>query len=354
VIGARASEVEAWVAELLALAGLPAHHATTTAKAIVMADRWGIGSHGTFRLPWYLERLAQGGIRGDATMREVASRTALATFDGEAGMGHWQVWRAAERARDLALSHGVGLVAVGNSNHCGALGVYTLPIAEAGLVGLIFSNGPAAMPAIGGRHAILSTSPIAGTVATADVAALIDMSTSAVARGRIAQAAQRGEALQTSWAFDEHGQPTTDAGAALKGMLAPLGGDKGFALALLVEGLTGGMIGPALSLDVVDMFDLSMADRPQGISHLVVAIDPAVADVDGDRGSRMNALRARIEEEGGRLPGSRRLSAAREDGRVEIGRATINALGGWVRTHSAHISGSLEGWLATPSGDRDA
>ena len=325
MIDPRASQVEAWAAELLAHAGLAGDRAAISAKALVMADRWGIGSHGVFRLPWYLARLSRGGIRADASLLEVSSRPGLATFDGQAGMGHWQVWQAAERARDLATAQGVGMVAVGNSNHCGSLGVYTLPIAEAGLVGLVLTNGPAAMPPIGGHHAVVSTSPIAGTVATAEVSAFVDMSTSAVARGRIAQAAQRGDALEPSWAFDASGQPTTDATAALKGMLAPLGGAKGFALALLIEGLTGGMIGPALSVDVVDMFDLSMADRPQGISHLVLAIDPAAADVDGGRAIRMQELRTRIEIDGGRMPGG--------------GRARLCGAGSADRDSSGHRRG---------------
>ena len=109
---------------------------------------------------------------------------------------------------------------------------------------LVFSCGPAVLPPWGGTERLLSTSPIAAGFPTGPRPVIIDLALSTVARGKIAAYAQRGEPLPDGWALDADGNPTNDAQEALVGMLSPLGGAKGFALAYLVEALTGALIGP--------------------------------------------------------------------------------------------------------------
>jgi (2R)-3-sulfolactate dehydrogenase (NADP+) len=293
--------------DLLMATGVPVPAATRTAEALVLADVWGIGSHGLSRLPYYLERIAAGGCNPAAALRLVTDTGPLACYDGADGLGHWQVWRAAEQARDRCRISGVAVVAVGRSSHCGALGIYTLPLVEAGMVGLVFSNGPAVMPPWGGTAPVVSTSPIAAGVPCRPHPAIVDLATSAVARGRIQAHAQRGEPIPQGWAFTAAGEPTTDPVEAIAGMLAPLGGPKGFALAFLVEALTGGMVGPALSTEVSDMFTPSDVAVPQRISHLVLALDPARLDVEGNGGeARLDQLAATVRAAGGRVPGAAR------------------------------------------------
>ena len=207
-------------------------------------------------------------------MAEVTDTGPLVTYDGQAGLGHWQVEAAAETGIARASEHGVGVVAVGNSGHCGVLGIYTLPALAAGMVALVFSNGPAVMPPWGGHQPLLSTSPLAAGIPSRPEPAIVDLATSAVARGTIAQRASQGRPLDEGWAFDAAGAPTVDPKAALSGMLAPLGGAKGYALALLVEALTGGMVGPALASDVRDMYRPDQVAEPQRIAHLVITLDP--------------------------------------------------------------------------------
>jgi len=291
---------------LLMSAGVPSDPAARTAEALVLADVWGIASHGLMRLPYYLERLRAGGCNPAATLRPVTDTGPLACYDGEDGLGHWQVWQAASEAASRCQTAGVSVVAVGRSSHCGALGIYTLPIVEAGLVGLVYSNGPAVMPPWGGSAPVVSTSPIAAGIPCRPHPAIVDLATSAVARGRIQAHAKRGEPIPAGWAFTASGEPTTDPVEAIAGMLAPLGGAKGFALAFLVEALTGGMVGPALSTEVADMFTPSDAARPQRISHLVLALDPVRLDVDGKAGDRLDQLAAAVTAAGGRVPGAGR------------------------------------------------
>lgn len=294
------------VAGLLSAAGVKSAEAERTSWAIVLADCWGIPSHGLMRLPHYLRRLQAGGCRADAALMPVTDTGPLVCLDGQDGLGHWQLWRAAELAAQRCAQFGVAVVSVGRTSHAGALGIYTLPLVDAGYAGLVFGDGPAVMPPWTGHRAVVSTSPIAAGFPGRDQPAIVDLATSAVARGRIAQRAATGEPLQPGWAFDTAGAPTLDAAAALAGMLAPLGGAKGFALAFLVEALTGGIVGPQLSAEVVDMFAVEQSALPQRIAHLVIALDPARTSVDPAAGHRLETLYGLVRDAGGRVPGQRR------------------------------------------------
>ena len=292
--------------QLLQAAGVPAEQAETTARCIVASDRWGIGSHGLMRLPFYLSRLNAGGINPNAELKTVTDLPSLVVFDGNDGLGHWQLQKAAEIASERALVNGVAAVGVGRSNHCGALGIYVWPMINRGLVGIAFSTGPAVMPPWGGNKALLSTSPIAAGIPT-NPPTVVDLATSAVARGKIQAKAQAGADLEPGWAFTKDGAPTTDAKEALAGMLAPLGGVKGYAVAVLVESLTGMLIGPTLAKNIPDMFAASQDALPQQISHFIIAIDAAKLSVDGNNG-RTAEFTSEVTTAGGRLPGSNRVN----------------------------------------------
>jgi (2R)-3-sulfolactate dehydrogenase (NADP+) len=202
--------------------------------------------------------------------------------------------------------NGVAAVGVGRSNHCGALGIYVWPMINRGLVGIAFSTGPAVMPPWGGNQSLLSTSPIAAGIPT-NPPTIVDLATSAVARGKIQAKAQAGAELEPGWAFTKDGAPTTDAKEALAGMLAPLGGVKGYAIAVLVESLTGMLIGPTLAKNIPDMFAASQDAMPQQISHFVIAIDASKLSVDGNN-NRTNEFTQEVKAAGGRLPGANRVN----------------------------------------------
>jgi (2R)-3-sulfolactate dehydrogenase (NADP+) len=297
--------------ELLVRTGLDPAKARSTARVLVLAERWGIGSHGFLRLPIYLDRTDAGGFPADAELVTTLDTGPLLTLDGSGGMGHWQMSRATEEAVARARQYGISAVAVGNSGHCGALGVYAGDAAAAGVVALVFSCGPAVLPAWGAALPLLSTSPVAAGFPLEGGPVIVDMALSTVARGRIAAYAREGRPLPDGWALDSEGTPTNDAQAALTGLLAPLGGAKGFALAFMVEALTAGLVGPTLSADVPDFFCVELRDRPQSIAHLLIALDPTKLDSGGDPGAgarRLQDLAERTREMGGRVPGSRRIA----------------------------------------------
>lgn len=313
----RLGELRRFAAELLVAAGVPAERADRTARIIMVSEVWGNPSHGLLRLPYYLARLSAGGCRADAELITVTDTGAVVAYEGGAGLGHWQLWEAAGTARDRCRTSGVAMVTVADSSHCGALGAYVYPMVEAGQIGIAFSNGPAVMPPWGGAVPLLSTSPIAAGIPAEPTPIIIDMATTAVARGKIAAYAASGRELPEGWALDAGGSPTTDANAALRGMLAPLGGPKGYALALLVEALTGALTGPNLAVHVPDMFDPDDDPRPQGISHMVLAIAPDVF-ASGTVSQRFDALRTLVDEHGGRAPGATRIAPGDLDDDIDV------------------------------------
>ncbi|MEY3723091.1 MAG: hypothetical protein RLZZ35_961 [Actinomycetota bacterium] len=135
---------------LLEKVGVPERKAQSTARAIVISDVWGNASHGVMRLPFYLKRITMGGVNPEAELNVVSERGAITGLDGQDGLGHWQLWEAASIGVQKAKEFGISLVSVKNSSHCGALGVYLYPALDAGQIALIFTNGPAVMPAVGG------------------------------------------------------------------------------------------------------------------------------------------------------------------------------------------------------------
>jgi (2R)-3-sulfolactate dehydrogenase (NADP+) len=313
---------------LLEKAGVPERNAQSTARAIVISDVWGNASHGVMRLPFYLKRITMGGVNPEAELNVVSERGAIVGLDGQDGLGHWQLWEAASIGVQKAKEFGISLVSVKNSSHCGALGVYLYPALDAGQIALIFTNGPAVMPAVGGNAPLLSTSPIAAGI-PAKPPMIIDLSTSAVARGKIAAAAKSGGSIPEGWAVDKEGKTITDAKEALMGMLAPLGGAKGFALGLMVESLSAGISGGALSTEVPDMFNPDDDTKPQGISHTVITIDPS--DL-GDSASYddFNKLAGNIKKTGGRIPGVKRAHPEEvEDHEITVAEAVIKDLNDW-------------------------
>jgi len=306
---------------LLTTIGVRPDRAAATARALVLAEVWGLPSHGLMRLPVYLDRTIAGGHPADADLDVVTDTGALVVLDGGGGLGHWQLGEAVALGIERAHEHGVALVAVGDSGHCGALGVFAADAAEAGMAALVFSTGPAVLPPWGGDKRLLSTSPLAAGFPTKPRPVVVDLAMSTVARGKIATYAAQGDVLPDGWALDAFGEPTNDPDAALAGMLSPLGGAKGYALAFMVEALTAGLVGPARAQQVADFFDKQAAHRRQGIAHLTIIIDPTRTDGAGPAPGpedRLLDLAEAAQSAGGRAPGARRVSPAEVTDETEI------------------------------------
>ena len=291
-------------ADALNALDVPSADAALVADSLVDAELEGQVSHGLIRFPFVLGRLRRGLINPRPSMQLTSDRPAVAVLDADNCLGPVAGMRAVEAATERAMTVGAGVVAVRRSNHLGSLGFYLRRFTASGVIGLAFTNTPPAMPPPGGRTPYLGTNPIAAGFPTSGEPVIVDLATSQVARGRILKAAQVGEPIPEGWAVDAGGQPTTDPEAAIEGSLLPLGGHKGFALALLVEVLSGVLSGAAVGPEVGGTFVES--DRESNVGHCFVAIAPA-ALMPGFT-ERMDRLTADIRRLGGRVPGDRRHS----------------------------------------------
>jgi (2R)-3-sulfolactate dehydrogenase (NADP+) len=214
--------------------------------------------------------------------------------------------RAGLRAVEERLGEcGIVALPIAHSHHCGVAGHHVEHLARRGHVAMMFSNSPAAMAPAGGRVASFGTNPIAFAAPASGDPIVVDLSLSAIARGRVVVANQRGEAIPEGWALDSDGRPTTDSAAALAGTMVPLGGAKGSALALMVEILSATLTGSHHAFEATSFLDAK--GGPPRVGQLILAIDPNAfgADFPG----RIETLLAHAYgQEGTRRPGARRFA----------------------------------------------
>jgi LDH2 family malate/lactate/ureidoglycolate dehydrogenase len=265
-----ASALRNWAVALLEAAGLATEAARTVAASLVEANLRGVDSHGVARLPVYVERLRAGLVNGTPRPRVLREEGALALVDGDLGPGQVAGVFAAELAVALARRHGLGAVAVRRSSHYGAAAYYVMPAAREGLVALTTTNSEPYVVPFGGRLFGLGTNPIALAAPTPDGVFVVDMATSQVAANRVFNARDEGRPIPEGWAVDESGASTTDPNEAYA--VLPLGGYKGYALAVMVEVLSGVLPGAGIAHGVGRIYD--EWDRPQDVGHFHLALDP--------------------------------------------------------------------------------
>ena len=268
----RAQKLQEFCTSLARRYGAPEQNAALLVESLIDADLKGIDTHGVTRLAIYLERVEEGLIDPDAAMTFDQTLPAAGILNANNAFGQVAGVEGMRRAITLAKTHGVGAVGIQNSQHFGAAGYYCDRAIEEGLIGLTFTNSEPAMPPWGGYEPFFGTNPIAlGVPARDGYPILIDLSTSIVARGRIISASQRGDAIPEGWAVNSRGHPTTDAEEALEGGVLPMAGAKGYALALLVDILSGVLSGAGFGDRVGSMYkDFT---RPANVGHFVMALN---------------------------------------------------------------------------------
>lgn len=299
-------EAIATLAAALRNAGTGEAAARSVAKALVLAEADGFKGHGLSRFSSYAAQVRAGKVKGEAIPSASLARPGLLVVDAAFGFAYPALDLAVERLPETARAQGIACAAVRRSHHCGSAGLFCEALARDGLVALLFANTPAAMAPWGGAKAVLGTNPIAfACPVEGGEPVVVDMALSKVARGNIVAAAKGGEAIPDDWAFDADGRATTDAKAALKGTMAPLGGAKGVALALMVELLAGGLTGANYAGEASSFLDPE--GDPPGTGQLLIALDPAAFGVSPDRFAVL--AQAITAQEGARLPGARRWEA---------------------------------------------
>lgn len=246
---------ESFIARAFAAAGLPDADAKKVAHLMTEADMLGKDAHGIFRLPGYIGRVRNGAVNLNPNIRVEKERPATALLNGDNAMGHLVVSRAAEIAIEKAKTTGVAWVGMHHSNHAGAAAVYASMPMKHNMIGLYVAVGSANhLPPWGGTDMLLSTNPISVAVPGGEEdPILLDMATTVSSYGKVKVHAQRGIPMPEGWMVKADGSPLTDATKAEEGFLLPIGGPKGYGLALIFGVLAGTLNGAAFGKNVVDM-----------------------------------------------------------------------------------------------------
>jgi LDH2 family malate/lactate/ureidoglycolate dehydrogenase len=270
-----AARLRYFIASAFEVVGMPAADARAVAALMAQADLQGSDGHGVIRLPHYLKRIRAGGINVHPQMRIVREKAAMALLNGDNAMGHLVMKRAAEIAVEKARTAGVAWVGVQWSNHAGPASLYARMMLAHDMVGLYFAVGNANhLPAWGGLDMLLGTNPIAAAIpALEEPPIVLDMATTVAAFGKVRAKAARGEAMPEGWMVDREGKPLTDPRRAADGLLLPIGGYKGYGLALVVALIAGTLNAAATGRDVVDFS--AEPDKPTNTGQAIVAVDPA-------------------------------------------------------------------------------
>lgn len=331
----KSDELLDFATSLLIAGGFGDEHARQTADLLVWANLRGIDSHGVLRIPRYVEMVEQGAIDGAAIPQVAHEFGAIEILDGNRCPGVVGMTAAAEAAARRAQLHGVGWAAVRNTSHCGAIGYFTSKLAEQGLVGIGMSASKPLMAYHGAKGEALSTNPLSVAVPTTDGTSLVlDMSTAAVALGKIMAAKDAGRDIPEGWGVNADGRPTTDP--AKVAAVLPMAGPKGSGLSLMIEVLTSVLPGAAIIGPVL------LGGTSGGLNGTMVALSPAAfgspdafAAAVADLARAVHALQP-VEPDGEvLLPGER--GAKQEVGRRTNGIPITSGTASRLRTLAAKL-----------------
>lgn len=309
------AEAHDLVARVLVAAGTSVPNADSVATALVAAEADGQRGHGLSRVAAYAGQAKSGKVNGKAEPRVERVSDCAIRIDAASGFAFPALDKARAELADMTRKTCVAVAGVHHSHHFGQAGYHVERLAERGLVALMVGNSPQAMAPWGGSRGVFGTNPIAfAAPRRAAPPLVIDLSLSKVARGKVMAAAKAGETIPEGWALDPEGNATSDPQAALAGTMIPMGDAKGAALAMMVEILSASLIGANLAFEASSFF--TPDGPPPGVGQFLLAVDPGPLS-GGTFAERLEVLIAAVEEqEGARLPGSRRLAsrtaAARE------------------------------------------
>lgn len=261
----------AFAQALFEAVGLETDKAATVAEMLVEADLMGHTTHGLSLAPWYLDSVRKGVMTKAGEPTVISDRGACVAWDGMRLPGAWLTATAMDLAVARAATYGTVTVTIGNSHHIGCLAAYLTRATDRGYMVLLASSSPsgASVAPFGGTRGVFTPNPIAAGIPTEGDPILIDVSASITTNNMSARLVAEGKKFEYDWLLDRNGMPTNDPNTLNNGgTILPAGGldhgQKGYALALLVEALTQGLAG------------FGRADTPKGTNASVFlqVIDP--------------------------------------------------------------------------------
>jgi ureidoglycolate dehydrogenase (NAD+) len=266
------AKLTGFAAACLEKLGLAAADARLVAESLVQSNLRGVDSHGIVRLSHYASRLRNGTVKARPSISAERTGPSTAMVEGDAGMGQLVAARAMHEAIALARETGVGAVGARNSSHCGACAYFVELAVKAGMVGMALTHTDSIMVPPGMKNIFLGSNPIAfGAPGGSEPPVIIDMSTTHAAWGKVIVARQEAKPIPPDWGVDASGKATTDAAQVVG--LAPTGGHKGYALALMIEILCAHLTGVPFATHVTKMY--GELDKPRNLGHFMLALDLA-------------------------------------------------------------------------------
>ncbi|MGY4238327.1 LDH2 family malate/lactate/ureidoglycolate dehydrogenase [Bradyrhizobium sp. USDA 4449] len=273
--------------------GMSQDDAHLCADTLVQADLWGHQSHGVMRLSWYAARLKGGVCDPNAKPELVVDAGGLALIDGHDGMGQVLTARAAQEAIRRAKAHGIAAVGIRNSNHFGTALYFTLMAAREGCVAFLSTNASPAMAPWGGRKKTVGTNPWSWACPAGSHAPMVlDIANTGVARGKIYLAKQKGQSIPEGWAINAAGAPTTDPAEAIEGIILPMAQHKGYAIALMMDMLSGVLTGSGFGAEIAGPYQ---AERRSQVGQLLIALNIEAMQPLAEFNARMEKLISQIK-----------------------------------------------------------
>ena len=296
--------------------GFSEERAAVCARLFTESSRDGVSSHGLNRFPRFCEMIRNGSIDVDAEPVCVSRSGGFEQWDGKLGPGNLNAFHSMRRAIELARSNGLGGVGLRNTNHWMRGGTYGWQAADAGMIGICWTNTMQNMPAWGSDEPRLGNGPLVIAIPRSSGHVVLDMSTTQFSYGTLSDHRMRGESLPVAGGFDVEGNLTTDPGAIETSQRPlPIGYWKGSGLSLVLDMaaaiLSGGRASHQISRDPL---------REVGLSQVFLAFDPQQLDnaFDADRLAdelidQLHGSHADSRGERVRYPGERTLAARRDN-----------------------------------------
>ena len=252
--------------------GMSAKDAAVFVDSMISADMCGVSTHGIRMFPSYIQKLDKGEFSFDNAeiIKQLPSFTVI---DAKNTIGAVSAAYAVDIAIQQAKEYGIHTVFSRNSNTFGPGFYYAEKIADAGMLGFVCCNAPAAMPAFNGLEVMLGTNPLSFATPTQSYGNIVmDMATSVVAKSRFGTAKTNGEKLEPGWALDKYGNPTIDPDEGIQGFVLPMAGFKGYGIAMMIDILSGFLSGAGY-LNGVGKF-YSQDGACMNVGHMIVAFNP--------------------------------------------------------------------------------
>lgn len=265
--------------------GVPGTRADLVARLFAENQRDGIYSHGLLRFPGFIDLIKRGRIDPQASPTKIGGFGALEQWDGHLGIGLANAHTAMARVIELSRQHGLGCIGLRNTNHWMRAGAYALQAAEAGCVGLCWTNTIPLMPPWGAAEVAIGNNPLAIGIPRRDGPLLLDMAMSQFANGKLDVYRRQGRELPVPGGFDRAGELTKNPGEILASRRPlPIGYWKGSALAVMLDAAAALVSGGQTSQQI------GRQETEYAVSQVFVAIDVTTLDGSDHVEATVNAL----------------------------------------------------------------